>query len=1084
MTKVHSIHNSYNSKAHIVDRLNNCKRLVIAAQNNKKLSKNELGIYSLSCLHTLSKEIDIRIYAILFDVVDVGTKYYDCKNEIDKYREAMINGNNTIIHSAIDKLDKAENAYNSAKQSFEEKYSYSINSAEALIRIIPQCIDNAISKEEKEIHQLIDEARRLLEKDYSTELKMTDPMQLTNVLPHSMMVARYSINDFSKNFLNDIGKEFAYSYIESDLFNNGNIIVCTDYEHISDDAINEFIVSYSIRFIESYPIGAACVHIIDPNPNYLIKRLCNCFQREDTGEGVGNTVQIHSKLSDANDISDRICDDVFKKTSVSIPDLYAIHEIDKSDQFNLIIIRNGLVDGNGYASTGILNKIETLTNPSDIGHRCGIRFLIIDDSSSYVKSLTENNRHIIDSIYDNCELEFIYSDKRFSLDGKAVEVLHTKGSSDAFIQERTELIVKAIGGKEKNVISLNDVSDYDNSEEMGNIMYIPVGKSGDKIIELPFSCKDEGETVAGQCIGYMAIGQSGSGKSSFFHSVVLNGCLKYSPKDLQFWLLDFKNGGASSKYSKCGIPHIRIIAENNKIDDALCLFQMVLEEMERRTKAFNKSFTDNIVEYNKKADLDITLEYFPRIIIAIDEVQEIFRDDNASVIQKLISSISARMRSAGMHFVMIAQNLSEGKSYMLKGAFLPSATGRICFRVSQDIPRDSGFDNEFIERKKEISELKTGESYVSYGKNTIKKVKMAYVSPEAMKDCFAAICNKYQEFAHTRPLVIGSKQRLAITDSMQGTSENYHVVMASTTKSKGSCSAVIAEDVYRMNPLTIRFSQHENSSVLFLGSDKEISSSLCTSVTVSLIKQGVRIHLFNGDRTRIQDDYELIPHPFMYLCQNINRQNESVTIHRLDQLKDVLCDLYDEYLKRQELVQKADYEDPVFEPVFLVVNDLFGIESFVSNEVVEKTESQLELAEKPQQGLGFNYDIFGEEKTRNDNRGCFRESIQNIMGYFLKNGYRYNIHMILSIKGDPITWRNLRLTSEINNVVLFNDTEFAEQIENAYFLKEMLKNISNDGEKETLAVWSSKKTFSKIRPILYDLSIPSEKELLDKLIGG
>ena len=55
----------------------------------------------------------------------------------------------------------------------------------------------------------------------------------------------------------------------------------------------------------------------------------------------------------------------------------------------------------------------------------------------------------------------------------------------------------------------------------------------------------------------MVIGQSGSGKSSFFHNVVIGGCYRYSPKDLQYWLLDFKFGGASSKYEFSCIPHVR-----------------------------------------------------------------------------------------------------------------------------------------------------------------------------------------------------------------------------------------------------------------------------------------------------------------------------------------------------------------------------------------------------------------------------------------------------------------------------------------------------------------------------------------------
>lgn len=146
-------------------------------------------------------------------------------------------------------------------------------------------------------------------------------------------------------------------------------------------------------------------------------------------------------------------------------------------------------------------------------------------------------------------------------------MLHISGNLDAFVQERSMALAKAINSKEKSIITLDEVSANKTEKQLGNIMYIPVGKSGGNVVELPFSCRDEDGTVAGQCIGYIAIGQSGSGKSSFFHSLVLNGCMKYSPKDLQFWLLDFKNGGASSKYSDCGIPHIKIIAEDNKIDD-------------------------------------------------------------------------------------------------------------------------------------------------------------------------------------------------------------------------------------------------------------------------------------------------------------------------------------------------------------------------------------------------------------------------------------------------------------------------------------------------------------------------------------
>ena len=70
----------------------------------------------------------------------------------------------------------------------------------------------------------------------------------------------------------------------------------------------------------------------------------------------------------------------------------------------------------------------------------------------------------------------------------------------------------------------------------------------------------------------------------------------------------------------------------------------------------------------------------------------------------------------------------------------------------------------------------------------------------------------------------------------------------------------------------------------------------------------------------------------------------------------------------------------------------------------------------------------------------------------------------------------------VKNIVLFNTTEYTDYMDNTYYLNEMLKNISNEGEPETLAVWSCNKAYSKFRPFIYDLSEDSEKEAVDVLL--
>lgn len=1082
MSIIDELNGQYVEKSKRIDILSTYLGKVESEQNCVGHTEKDKASNSLNVLKDLDIEVNCEDYALLEDTLLICRKLNECWRAIDKYTDALRSGE---VKSEISDLETAQKEFNEIKDSYGAKYNYTVDSPESINKILPQSVRNAISIEEKSIGNIKEEAMEILNREYTIDLKISDPIHTGLELPSEMLVARIPGQEVKQQILKDLGIRSNYRNVITDLRKNGNIVIRTNYEHIDDKEIDGFVIAYILRVIETFPLGSVHVHIFDQNTNYLYKRLNNCFQSEDFGELSKGIIQLHSSISELSNFRDVICDDIFKKTSVERPDLYSIYESDRSDAFNLIIIRDGLVDGSGYAQAETLEAINSLTQQNDTGHTCGLRFLVVDNSSSFEKSLMPATKHLIEQIQNNCELRFDYQEKGFAIDGNEAEVLRINDDLDSYIQKRTRSITDLLIGLENSCISLEEVSADSVEENLGNIMYIPIGKSAGKTVELPFSCKDEAGTVAGQCIGYMSIGQSGAGKSSFFHSVVLNGCIKYSPKDLQFWLLDFKNGGASSKYSKCGIPHIRIIAENNKIDDALCLFQMVLEEMEHRSKVFNKHFTNDIVEYNKKAKEE-GLEYFPRIIIAIDEIQEIFRDDNAAIIKDQISSISSRMRSMGMHFIMVAQNLCEGKAYMLKEAFLPSATGRICFRVAQDISRDSGFEEEFYERRQEITELKTGEAYVSYGKDTIKKVKMAYVSPQEMSEkYFADIRNKYPEYAELSPLVIGAKKRLSVIASRPGVTGTYVDVLNDIRPEKGTCSAVIGEDVYRMSPLKLQFTQDENSSVLFLGSDKRIASSLCASTALSLARQNVKVHMFNGDRTKLQEDGESVQHPFMYVCQNMELKKNLVENHRLDELKDVLRNLYTEYLKRQAMVQRADDVDPSFEPEFLLINDLFGIESFVSNDIIENSSETITIEPEKKRGFDFDYNIFGKKESKVEVEiGNFRESLQNIMTALLKNGYRYNMHLILAIKGDPSVWRGMRVASEINNVVMFNDTEYAEQVDNAYYLKEMLKNISNSGEDETLAVWTRRRQLSKIRPIIYKMSRSGEEDALKKLVGG
>lgn len=1082
MATIESINAQYVSLLNDIDQVHSCEGKIASIKRASADVVDKIKECTKS-LANMVKKADSILPNQIPDVLTISKLYLECTDAIDEFEKCFLNNASRarILNSAAC-VSSAQSRFAEEKEVFQKKYNCSIESDRKIVDIIATSVKSAGAYLLERLNAQKNKAIEFLNKKESVDLRASGTVKQVNTLPDKMLVARFPVDKTSMLVLRDIGATNVYTDVYANLREQGNTIVQLAHEQMSDERLDDFVLSYIFRFIEAFPAGNVNVHLFDVNTGFLYKRLSNAFQGENAGEQTKRTIKIYDDMRDLTDFRRVFCDDIFNKTSTDSPDLFSIYNHDQTDPFTLVVLKDGLVNGSGYALSDILDTILTLSKPGDIGHKCGVRFLILNNSKSFESDLAPNVKRTIDQIEQNCELKLNFAEGEYALGEQKIEVLHIDGDRDAYVQHRAQELANIINNKEKNYVALEDVSANAVVEDLGPIMYIPVGKTGNSAVELPFSCKDEKGTVAGQCIGYMAIGQSGSGKSSFFHSLVLNGCMKYSPKDLQFWLLDFKNGGASSKYRDSGLPHIKMIAENNKLDDALCLFQMVLEEMERRNKAFNANGTDNIVDYNEIAKAR-DLDYFPRTIIAIDEVQEIFRDDSASVIQKQISSISTRMRSAGMHFVMVAQNLSDGKSYMLKDAFLPSATGRICFRVAQDIPRDSGFEEEFIQRKQEIAELKTGEAYVGYGKDTIKKVKMAYTSPQEMSNkYFADIRSKYPSYVNQKPFIIGSKVRISINSCLQGQKVSYFDVMKEIAPVNGVFSAVIGEDAYRMTSLKVNFSQNENSSVLLLGSDKQISSSLCTSIVLSLMRQSVPIHLFNGDRTKVQDGVESYPHALMYICQNLGDHNKLVKNHRMNEFGDVLSELYREYLQRQARVQEADDEDPLFEPVFLVVNDLFAIESFSSNSIVECGKDEKQEIDILDESYDFKYEIIPSTSVKTNNQGRFQEGTQNIVATLVKNGWRYNMHIVLAIKGDPSVWRSSRVVTEVNSVSLFNTTDYAEQFSNSYYLKEMLKNISNDGEPETLAVWASHRVYSKIRPFIYRISDEQERFQVDALL--
>lgn len=156
------------------------------------------------------------------------------------------------------------------------------------------------------------------------------------------------------------------------------------------------------------------------------------------------------------------------------------------------------------------------------------------------------------------------------------------------------------------------------------------------------------------------LGQSGSGKSVFLHDVISGAMLKYSPEDLELYLLDFKLGGVEFNRYK-GEKHVHaMLVDNSDPQITLEILRELRDRMAERGKTLRQAGLTNIKEYNEQHPEN----KMKHILFIADECHEMFRvdDNNRSIsneISDVIIKIAKEGRNQGVHLLLATQTLAN-----------------------------------------------------------------------------------------------------------------------------------------------------------------------------------------------------------------------------------------------------------------------------------------------------------------------------------------------------------------------------------------------------------------------------------------
>ncbi|NCC35326.1 MAG: cell division protein FtsK, partial [Chloroflexia bacterium] len=225
--------------------------------------------------------------------------------------------------------------------------------------------------------------------------------------------------------------------------------------------------------------------------------------------------------------------------------------------------------------------VRRLLSIAQHGPRCGVFTVILVDTEKpqtsgvnfaeleQASTVISTNRNQDGFVIEDAEL------KVFDL------VLDTLPNA-ALIHHITEQVGKASLSASKVEVLFERIAPraptWDADHDL-NLLEVPMGPSGAQ--------KFQSFTLgAGTAHHALVVGQTGSGKSNLLHVLITGIAMKYSPDDVQMYLLDFKKGVEFKAYADGKLPHARVVAIESEREFGLSVLVRLDDELRRRGDRF------------------------------------------------------------------------------------------------------------------------------------------------------------------------------------------------------------------------------------------------------------------------------------------------------------------------------------------------------------------------------------------------------------------------------------------------------------------------------------------------------------------
>jgi hypothetical protein len=328
-------------------------------------------------------------------------------------------------------------------------------------------------------------------------------------------------------------------------------------------------------------------------------------------------------------------------------------------------------------------------------------------------------------------------------------------------------------------------------------------------------------------------GKTGAGKSNLLHVLIHTLCEKYSPAELDLYLLDYKESTEFNIYAAPPLPHARLVATESDPEYGVTVLRHLVDALEQRGRMFKKAGVRDFSEYR-----DASGERLPRILLVIDEFQVLFAEKRqvAEAAEQLLSQLLKQGRSFGIHVLLATQTL-KGINAQSISSLITQLGSRIALACGQEDSAMILGGNNWA-----AAELRSPPEGIINNANGAKSGNVKFLIPLAE----AALCRDHLAKFSARAGAFGA---LAKTRIFSGAHLPELPSPDDFSTLCGPSQILLGERLtFDADALTVPLTRRAAFNVLFSGYDDQIHDGLLASTLSSMTSAGDfdEIVYFNG----------------------------------------------------------------------------------------------------------------------------------------------------------------------------------------------------------------------------------------------